>query len=104
MPPPNTPPLVHKISQHPPHNLTSQPHNVVTRIITSRLLALCIRTPRRINNVNQRISMPQVIKELVAQTASHVCTRYQPSDVKKLDRYRAPAGDAGAIVGFAFGF
>ena len=48
--------------------------------------------------------MPQVVKELVAQTASHVCAGHQSGDVEKLDGYGAPAGHARAVVWFAFGF
>jgi hypothetical protein len=49
--------------------------------------------------MNQRICMPQVIKESISKSLSFVRSRDQAGNVKKLDGYRSSALNASPIVG-----
>jgi hypothetical protein len=50
--------------------------------------------------VDERVGVPQVIEEAIPQTFAHVCAGNEAGDVEELNGDRAPAVDAGAVVGF----
>ncbi len=60
-----------------------------------------IGSSRDVDHMNQRIGMPQVVEELVAQSLALVGTRDEPGNVEQLDRDATPPVDAGAVVGLA---
>lgn len=51
--------------------------------------------------MNQRISVTEIIQELVSQTATLVGSRDQSGDVEQLDRDGAAALDTCAVIGLA---
>lgn len=49
--------------------------------------------------MDQRVRVPQVVEEFVAQPLARVCPRDEPGYVEEFDGYAAPATVAGAVVG-----
>lgn len=95
------PPLVHQVAADPRHYFGPQPRNVDRRVVPPRVLALGVRRPRHVHHVDQRVGVPQVVEELVAQPLALVRARHQPGHVQQLDGHAAPPVDARAVVGLA---
>ena len=95
------PPFLHQISLNPLQNLPPQPDDILRWVVPSGVLPLSIRSPTNVDNVNQRISMPKVVQELISQPSPFVSTRYKTRDVEELNGYGAFAIIARAVVRFA---
>jgi hypothetical protein len=99
MPPLDRSPLLHQVPPDPRDDLAAQPRDVDAGVVAARVLALGVSRARHIHHVDQRVGVPQVVEELVAQPLALVCARHEPGHVEQLDGHAAPAVDACAVVG-----
>lgn len=63
----NASPSFHQVVCDPRMYFTSQPVDVVDRIIALSFLSILIRGAAHINNVNQSMCVSQIVQELVAE-------------------------------------
>ncbi len=101
MPPLDGPPLIHQIPPNPRDNLTPQPRDVHAGVVPAGVLPLSVRRTRHVHHVDQRVGVPQVVQELVAQPLALVRAGDEPGHVEQLDGHAAPAVVTGAVVGLA---
>ncbi|PMB72390.1 hypothetical protein BM221_002493 [Beauveria bassiana] len=94
-------PFLQQVAEDPGDHLAAQPGNVDRGVVAARFLALGVDGTRRVDDVDQRVGMPQIIEELVSEALALVGARHQPSHVEQLNRHRAPTRDARAVVGLA---
>jgi len=87
----------------PPHDLSSQPNDILTRVVSASFLALSISSTRNVNDVNEGVSMAKVVKKLVAETTTKMGAWDETSNVEEFDGDGALAGGAGTVGGSTLG-
>ena len=91
-------PLVNQVAPDPGDDLGAQPGDVVGGVVAARVLALGVGGARRVDDVDQRVGVAQIVQELVAQPIPLVRARDQAGHVEELDGHAAAAVGARAVV------
>jgi len=74
-------PLGPQVVEHPGVDLRVQPGGVVDGVVSFSLFSLFVGGPAGINDVNQNICRPKVVKKLVAQSSPLRGPRHEACDV-----------------------
>src|SRR5208337_1528737 len=95
-------PVLLKDPMHPHRHLKDEELDVLFRIMVSRpdRVSFAVSPATRIDDVEDRVGLPEVVKELVAQTLAFVRIRYKPCDIDKIHRHEA--GAVNTVAAFYF--